>query len=193
MKIVRMAFLVWGTLSLWSACFAQDPFTLKIALSSYRGPVEPLDRTFKVQERYPSSFQVFVINTSSSPQPFYEHDSSGEYSRISFEITDENGRSNVVRKKLSNRSTLSPSFKYMQSGEKRVFDILIEDGAWENAYKLYKQGARKCKVRAIYDNNGSNIYSEYYVLQVVDSSSEQETRESSKSNPSSGSSVLVSN
>jgi len=192
MKIVRMVFLACGVLSFWSACFAQGPFTLKIAINSSHGPVEPLDRTFEVQERYPSLFQVIVTNTDSSAQQFYENASSGGYSSISFEITDENGKSNVVRKKKDTDASSTVTSTYLNPQEKRVFGIRILEDTWENAYKLHKQGARKFKVRAIYDNNGSAIYSEYYNLEVTDSSSATETEESSQGVASSGSSVLVS-
>ena len=167
-------------------------FSLTIGTNSFRGPLEPLDRTFRVRGDYPPSFVVTVTNTDSSAQSFYENASSGGYSSISFEITDEFGNSNVVRKKRDPGASTTVTSQYLQPQEKKMFDILVDPNTWDNAYKLHKQGARKFKVRAIYDNNGSAIYSEYYNLEVIDSSGAQATQESSNNSASSVGSVLVS-
>jgi hypothetical protein len=188
MKILRVAYLVCWVLSLASVCMAQEDFKLRVAMYYSGNYVEPLDRTFKVQGNYPSSFQVIVINTSTSSQSFYENASDGGYGSISFEITDEEGNRNVVRKKTDPYASGTVSSTYMNPGEKRVFDITIDQDTWENAYKLLKQGARKFRVRAVYDNESTVIYSEYYDLEVIDPSGAKETQKSSKDN--SGDTVL---
>lgn len=194
MKIFGVACLVCGVLSLSSVCRAEEPFKLKVAMKYEGRYVEPLDRTFRVPGTYPPSFQVIIINTSSSfaSQSFYEDASSGGYSSISFEITDENGNSNVVRKKRDPRASESVASTHMSQGEKRVFDINLDEDTWENAFKLQKQGARKFRVRAIYDNNGREIYSEYYDLEVIDPSGARGTQESNKKDASGVAPVLIS-
>jgi len=193
MKIIRVACLACGTLSLAQVCMAREPLKLRVAMYYVGGYEEPLDRSFKVRGNYPSSFQVIVINTDESAQPFYENASSGGYSSISFEITDENGNSNVVRKKRDSSASTTVTSSYIRPLEKRVFDIAIDEDTWENAYKLQKRGARKFRVRAIYDNNNSKIYSDYYDLEVIDPAGAQGAQSTDEKNALSGSSVLVSN
>jgi hypothetical protein len=151
-----------------------------------------MDRTFRVQGNYPPSFVVIVTNTDSSTQEFYEQAASGGYSSISFEITDENGNSNVVRKKRDPGASSMVTSTYLKPQEKREFDIQVDEDTWENAFKLQKQGARKLKVRAIYDNNGSNIYSEYYYIEMADVSGAPRTQEAESGSDSSAGSVLIS-
>jgi len=194
MKILRIVCLVCGFLSLTSVGRAEEAFKLKVAMNYEGHYLEPLDRTFRVQGTYPTSFQVIVVNISSSPasQTFYEDASSQGYSSISFEITDENGNSNVIRKKRDPRASETVSSTYMRQGEKRVFDINLDEDTWENAFKLQKQGSRKFRVRAIYDNNGREIYSEYYALEVIDPSGAQGTQESNKKDAAGVAPVLIS-
>ena len=193
LRVSLVLLFVCALASLAQVCMAKETFKLRIGMYYAGGYEEPLDRTFNVRGNYPSSFQVIVINTDESAQPFYENATSGGYSSISFEITDENGNSNVVRKKRNVDDSSMVSSKYLKPLEKRVFDISIDEDTWENAYKLHKQGARKFRVRAIYDNNGSKIYSEYYDLEVIDSSGAPGAQSTDKDNASRGSSVLVSN
>jgi hypothetical protein len=181
----------WG-LCLAHVCVAEEPLKLKIVMNYMGHYTEPLDRTFTVRGKYPGSFQVIVTNTSSSSQSFYESAASGGYSSISFEITDEEGNSNVVRKKRDPNASSAVVSTHMKPGESRAFDIFIEEDTWEGAYKLQEQGARKFRVRAAYDNNGSTIYSDYYNLEVVELSDATGRRESGQDNSSDRSSVLVS-
>jgi len=193
LRILLVLFLVCAGVSLTQLCMAEGIFSLKIGMYRFGSYSQPLDRVFRIKGEYPTSFQVIITNMSSSAESFYENAASSGYSSISFEITDEKGNTNVVRKKRDPYASSTVTSQYLRPGEKRVFDILIEEDTWENAYKLQKQGARKFKVRAVYDNNSTtSIYSEYYDLEISDAYSSSSKKESSQSSSSNGSGVLVS-
>lgn len=167
MKRLRILALILWMLSLTPLAWAEEPLKLEIASNYYGDYVEPPDRVFKMRGKYPNWFQVIVVNTSSYSQVFYENEADEGYSSISFEITDENGASNVVRKKRDPDATSVMTSTYLDPGEKRVFNILIKEDTWEGAFKLYKQGSRKFRVRAVYKSNFKTIYSDYYTLEVT--------------------------
>jgi hypothetical protein len=158
-----------------------DPFKLTLSEGYYYGQSgPPVDRVFRVRTGFPRTFYVTVINISSSTQEFYGDVASSGYSSIIFEITDGAGKTNVVRRKKDPRASSATAFSHLNPGESKYFEIKLNEEEWENAFKLYREGARRVKVRAIYDNNSSKIYSDYYEVIIVDSGGGQGEESSAK-------------
>jgi len=159
-----------------------EPFQLKISADYPVYGAEPVDRVFKVRARFPLIFYVTAINVSSSGQFFYLQVASSGYSSISFEVTDEEGNLNIIRRKRDPNASSMIGSAYLLPGEKRVFDISMNENDWEGVFKLYREGARRMKVRAIYDNEPRKIYSEYYELIFIDIFGQQEKKPAANSN-----------
>jgi hypothetical protein len=173
----------------------EGPFKLKVSMNF--NEAEPLDKTFKVRAGSPKTFYVIITNISSSAQPYYGQSEDTGYSSISFEITDEGGNTNVIRRKRSASVSGAVTSTYLKPGEKQVFDILLNDEEWDNCFKLYKEGAKRARVRAIYDNESKTVYSPYYDVILVEGSgiptkADREKEEKEKEEKASSSSVLVS-
>ena len=148
---------------------SDGPFKLKVSTGNYFGPQgEPVDRIFRVRTGFPRTFYVTVTNISSSSEEFYGQVASSGYSSIIFEISDETGNSNEIRRKKDPNASGAVAFTYMNPGESKVFEINLNEDEWENAFKLYKKGARRLKVRAIYENDFKRIYSDYYEVIIID-------------------------
>ncbi len=146
-----------------------EPLKLTVTAGYYYGQQkEPIDRVFRVRVSFPRTFYVTVKNVSSSAQEVYGEVASSGYSAISFEIRDEAGNTNVVRRKKDSNASTAVASAYLNPGEEKVFEIDLSDDEWENAFKLYRKGSRKAKVRAIYQNDFKTIYSEYYEVVVID-------------------------
>jgi hypothetical protein len=116
-----------------------DSFKLKISTGYYYGQQgEPVDRVFRVRTGFPKTFYVTVINISSNTQEFYEQAASSGYSSIVFEISDEHGNSNVIRRKKDTNASGAVISSHMNPGESKVFEINLNEDEWENVFTADK-------------------------------------------------------
>jgi hypothetical protein len=108
-------------------------------------------------------FYVNIKNTSDKSQALYtrgEHDLSS----IMFEVEDEKRNKNILKKIIPVTRSNMDIYQYISPGDIRKFKIEIDEDEWNNAFKLYKKGARKLRARAVFLNGSKKIYSEYYEI-----------------------------
>ncbi len=148
-----------------SVAFAGEPIEISIAIKIEGSFRKPLGGVIRVGRVFPT-IAVIVENISSSSQKLYKDDHVGELGSISFEIVDENKKRNVIERKIPISKSSMVSFRHMSPGESKMFEIVLDEGKWENAYKLYNQGARRCRARAIFYNGSKKLYSPYYEVIV---------------------------
>jgi hypothetical protein len=150
-----------------------DSFKLTVSIGDKDGRhIEPADRVFKVPSGIPTTFYVTATNTSSSMERLYEQAADPGYSSISFEISDEAGNTNVIRRKKDLSASGAVASIPIQPENKKVFEINLNEDEWENVFNLSKKGARRLRGRAVYENDFKKIYSEYYQLIIIDSKAE---------------------
>jgi len=147
-------------------------FEVYIAIYKNGEYIKPYDRKIVIRQR-PLPFHVVIKNTtSSSQQLFGVRNRSGEIFRegtaldqdfVALEVKPETGSRIIVKKKSdpSSRSTVSP-YRYIGSGKSEIMKILMDPDEWEGLSKFNRSGIHNFKVRAIYDNGGSKLYSPYY-------------------------------
>ncbi len=158
-----MVISVLGVLLLYPAVCSAD--SLKLSLGKERGDtcIEPFDKT--VTTRYqPMSFCVALTNNPSSSQSVYWKAEAGGIASLSFELTSEQGETFVVRPKKKPIRSGQVISDYLPAGETFYKVILADMNTWENIPVMEEGQSKKYKVRAIFDNNSSNIYSDYYTV-----------------------------
>ena len=156
--------------------YAGDPFEVKILVfkeSGYYNGIyyTPANNTIKVRDEGPiKPLKVALKNITSKTQRLNisrrlnADETSLGLDAISFEITDEHGKSNIITKKVDTFQSSSQGYNYINPGETKEFEILLSEREWNNAFKLAKQGATKLRARASYKNGSDVIYSDYYTI-----------------------------
>jgi len=150
--------------------YAEEPFEISIRFFSESGYFEniyyePRNKIVKVRQTHGvKPVKVVVKNISSKTQRLVIDQTSKGLDLITFEITDERGRNNVVSKKVDAYASRSEGYNYLGPGETKEFEIVLNESEWNNALKLLKEGATKVKARATYKNGSEVIYSDYYTL-----------------------------
>lgn len=89
---------------------------------------------------------------------------AGGIASLSFELTSEQGETFVVRPKKKPIRSGQVISDYLPAGETFYKVILADMNTWENIPVMEEGQSKKYKVRAIFDNNSSNIYSDYYTV-----------------------------
>jgi hypothetical protein len=168
LKLICLAFLLAAATD---ARAYSDSFKLTVSEDGRHG--EPADRVFTVRGGAAATFYVILTNTSSSAQLFYGQVANSGYSSIVFELSDEAGNSNMIRRKRDLGSSGAVASTYIQPGESKVFEIDLNENEWENLFNLYRKGARRVRARAIYENDYKKICSEYYDVILTDAAGEK--------------------
>jgi hypothetical protein len=145
-----------------SICSAGD-LELSVGLDRGGQCVKSPDRTILVKHQ-PMSFCVTLTNRSGSSQSVYWQVEVGGIASLSFELTNEQGQTVVVkRKKMPVRSAQVLS-NYLAAGASITKTILADPDNWDNLPVIEPGKVKTFKARAVFDNDDSNIYSQYYQL-----------------------------
>jgi len=144
-----------------STAIAGGPIEISVAIKKRGDIIRPISGVLKVGRIFPTII-VIVENVSDSSQKLYKDDRISELGSISFEITDENKKRNVIKRKISISKSSMISFQHMHPGDSKEFEVVLDERKWENAFKLYKKGSRKFKARAVFYNGSKKLYSPYY-------------------------------
>lgn len=143
-------------------CSAGD---LELSLGVDKGGqcVKSPDRTVTVRHQ-PMSFCVILSNRSSSSQSVYWQMEAGGIASLSFELTNEQGKTVIVKiKKMPVQSTQVIN-NYLAAGASVNKTILTDIDTWENLPIIEPGKVKTFKTRAVFNNDGSKIYSGYYTL-----------------------------
>lgn len=152
------------------AAYAADSFKLTIEFVIgpggdyyvYREPVGKIIRASSYG--YSMPFKIVLKNVTSSTQSLVVGGANKGLGLITFEITDENGNSNVVTKKIDASQSTNHGYNYLAPGKTKEFMIALNEQEWDNVFKLARQGAAKLTARASYKNGPTVIYSGYYTI-----------------------------
>ena len=147
-----------------SSIQAAEPFKVSIAVLHHGKFVKPIGNVITMTDPY-APYEVIVKNISSLSQKLYSNSARGS-GAITFEVYDEKGQRNLIEKKVYIPRSNMRTYQHMQSGGSRRFKIVFDEDEWENSFKFYKQGAKKLKARAIFNNGSNKIYSEYYEVHI---------------------------
>jgi hypothetical protein len=158
-----MLIFVLGVLFLCPAiCFSAD-FQLSMGREQGGECIKPFDGTVTIR-RQPIPFCVVLTNVSSSPRSVYWQSEAGGIASLSFELTPEQGETVVVKRKKTPTRSGQVISDYLAPGATVQKSILTDIDTWENLPIIEPGKVKKIKVRALYNNNGSKIYSDYYTL-----------------------------
>ena len=162
-RVVRIVLVtVFSLLAIsYNAEASNGSFELTIANYQGRHFIEPYDRTIVIR-RQPMPFHIVIKNTAIYARKVYQQSSSGGYSSIAIEVTDEEGRRTVVRKRKEPTLSRAYTFDLLGPGESKVIHMLIYPDKWENIPRLEAGIDKQLKVRAVYNSRGRTIRSEYY-------------------------------
>ena len=159
--IVMTVMLVWVVVGSNSPVLAKELFEVTVAIQKGGRYIEPFDRRIYVTEQ-PTPFHIVLTNVTSSSQQLYDENRTGGYSSISIEMIDEQGRRQVIKRKKERKSSSTTSFKYIGSGKREVITMLVHPNEWENVYVMEEGTPRRFKVRVLYQNKATRLYSPYY-------------------------------
>jgi len=148
-----------------SAVFAANPIKVSIAVKGLNAPMWPFGHVLKIGKTFPT-FVVSVENVSKRFLSLYGDDHRGGMGYISFEITDEKKKKNLLKRKVSISGSNLVAFQNMLPGAKIDFEITIGERWWENVFKGNKKGSRNLKARAVFFSGRDTIYSRYYNVNV---------------------------
>ncbi len=81
-----------------------------------------------------------------------------------FELTPEQGQTFVVKHKKMPVNSEQVVSQYLAAGATVKKTILGYPNTWENIPVLEKDKVKKFKIRAVFENDDSKIYSNYYTL-----------------------------
>jgi hypothetical protein len=125
----------------------------------------PPANTIKVKgTAYVKPLKVIIKNISSSTQRLDIDTADEGLGQILFEITDEKENRNIVTKKVDLGKSQSRAYRLIGAGNTKEFEIRLNQGEWENAFKLVQEGASRLRARAVYKNGSTSIYSDYYTI-----------------------------
>ena len=141
---------------------AYDPFRVSLLVYQDGDFSEPFAGKITITEQ-PIPFYVEITNVSKNRANLWARSGkAGAYSSVSLEIRDDKGRKTIVKKKMDSFSSRERKSVKLLPGESKRLDMLIDPKEWKNVPKLEPGKIKHFKVRAIYDNYGKKIYSEYY-------------------------------
>ncbi len=144
-----------------SIAIAKEPIEISIAVKKRGDIIRPIRGVLYVGRIFPT-IVVIVENVSNSSQKLYSDDRIGRLGTIAFEVKDRSKRRNVIKRKVSISKSSMKSFKHMKPGASEMFEVVLDERKWENAFKLYDKGSRAFKARAIFYNGTKKLYSPYY-------------------------------
>ena len=112
----------------------------------------------------PNPFTVTLKNNSSSSQSVYWEADAGGIVNLAFEFSEEGGGSFVVKHRKVQTMSTAVVNSYLASGASIDKTIIADPDTWENVPVIEPGKVKEYRVRAVYDNNGRSIYSDYYTV-----------------------------
>lgn len=95
-------------------------------------------------------FHVVLENRSKKPQKIWKNSNSWGYSVLYFEVTDENGMKQIIRKQPRDWRKNTPGYWLLSHGEYLVYNISLSSRDW--GFTLPLRGEpRRLKIQAIID------------------------------------------
>ena len=122
----------------------------------------PVDETF-VLKRQLSSIYVIMRNTSGNFLKMYGS-ADDPTDLISFELTDEKGRTTIIRKKKNSSASDQRPISYAKPGLTQAFNVYLDPNVWENVVKVTPGKSTTYTLRAVLDNKVNKFYSKPYKL-----------------------------
>lgn len=178
-KRLFVAFYFLGIGVLAHADFARADLIVYVETRENGQYVEPVDHQIHVRIR-PIPFRIVLKNPSSSSEKVYTSTADG-YSAISFELLGEGNKKKYIRRREQEETSSNfQQMQYLSPGQTLTFDMLLNARDWEGVVVPGQETASSLKVRAIYDNDNSKIYSDYYEVIFPDAQTGQ-TKEPVKS------------
>ena len=159
-KILRIFLFV--ALIFPALCFAED---LELSFAVPKGSlfVKPLDKTFTIKEQ-PMPFSVILTNRSKSSQRIYWETDSGYTKSLSFEMIDEFGNISMIKRKEFPAMSVALVNTYLGSDASVTKTMIMDPDEWDNLSLIEPGKVKKFRARAVYNNDGHTIYSDYYTL-----------------------------
>lgn len=161
MKILRN--ILFAALLFFPALCLAEELELSLAVDRGLTYATSYGKTITVQME-PMSFSVTLKNPSSSAQSIYWESASGPEKFISFEMTDESGRVFTVKRKKSPSRSAAVVSSFLAGGANVSGPVTMDPAEWENLPLIEPGKVKKYRTRALYDNGGHTIYSDYYTL-----------------------------
>lgn len=93
-------------------------------------------------------FHVVLENKSKIPQKIWKDSNSWGYSILYFEVTDETGIKQIIRKRPRDWRKNAPGFWLLNPGEQLVYNVSLTNGEWDFEFQA-KSEARRFKMRAV--------------------------------------------
>jgi len=124
---------------------------------------KPVDNTFLLQKPLSSVYVILKNNSKSFVKIYGNLDNPVD--RFSFELTDEDGRITVIKKKpaTSSRSDVRPG-SYAKPGYTKVFNIHFDSESWNGIPSITPGKIKTYTLRAVFDNKVGKYYSVPYKL-----------------------------
>jgi hypothetical protein len=125
-------------------------------------PTRDGDRWLLLHEKG-AHFHVIVSNASDKPQRVWKEQCSWGYYALTFELTDQTGKSWMVEKKDGSWSKNSPDWWSLEPRENLVLDVHFADSeAWEG-FPSPVNGSQIVSVRAVFEIKPDKFSTEYGV------------------------------
>jgi hypothetical protein len=118
------------------------PLSVRIVPSAFR---EPGPRRIAAKH-----FHAVVTNVSEEPVRLWQEWCSWGYFTLSFEVTDQDGRSAVVKKKPRGWDRNTPDWIAIPPGDHLVFDVSFSEPIWEDAPSPEGVKPRPVRMKAVY-------------------------------------------
>lgn len=147
--------------------FAQD-FEVYLAIS-HRGAMINFKGETLTLKQEPFIFHVILKNIGESSRKVYEQTGPSNLSPISFELTDEEGNTFVMREKTMTTFANSGMSSFVISGQAKTITVQVQSPQWENVPRVEQGEVKKYKARVIYEMEGSRSVSREYEF-IVDGS-----------------------
>ena len=170
-KRLGLAVFIFGMVLSLGAKYAEANLVVYIETRVGDHFSEPVNHQIYVETR-PLSFSVVLKNLSSSSEQIYRSVADG-YSSISFELLGQDNKKKYIRRKKTDAADFQ-SITHLSSGQVFSYEMLLNARDWEGLAASGVDKGSKLRGRAIYDNNGTKIYSEYYEIIFPDSLASQE-------------------
>jgi hypothetical protein len=96
-------------------------------------------------------FYVVVTNVSQEPIRLWREWCSWGYYNLSFKVTDDTGKTTVVKKKPREWRKNYPDSTILGPGDHMVFEVSFDEATWEGAPLPEQHKSRRVKMSAVFE------------------------------------------
>jgi len=147
----RIAFVSLAAITLLihstSAAPAREPLAVRIVPTRHD---ETSGRGIELRVP-PNHFQVVVTNVSNQNLRLWREWCSWGYFNLSFEATDQNGRTVTVSKREQGWDKNFPDPILVLPGEHLVYEVSFDEDKWKNSPTVGLKGVKTIKMQAIFE------------------------------------------